>query len=86
MEAEEWGRRALAADRGGLMLRPRLLDLLSRRWYSIGDCKAERHKDKFYKAECFTKHSCGFSISFVSTSTPLLSIYEHDKEIYTNQA
>lgn len=44
MEAEEWGRRALAADRGGLMQRPRLLDLLSRRWYSIGDCKAERHR------------------------------------------
>lgn len=42
MEAEEWGRRALAADRGGLMQRPRLLDLLSRRWYSIGDCKALR--------------------------------------------
>lgn len=27
------------------MLRPRLLDLLSRRWYSIGDCKAGRQRN-----------------------------------------
>lgn len=26
------------------MLRPRLLDLLSRRWYSMGDCKADKHR------------------------------------------
>lgn len=26
------------------MLRPRLLDLLSRRWYSMGDCKAEKRR------------------------------------------
>lgn len=26
------------------MLRPRLLDLLSRRWYSMGDCRAEKHR------------------------------------------
>lgn len=55
MEAEEWGRRALAADSGGLMLRPRLLDLLSRRWYSMGDCRAEEGRKQAAAAAVLVK-------------------------------
>lgn len=57
MEAEEWGLRALAEDRGGLMLRPRLFDLLSRRWYSIGDCKAEKREKDFVVIEMYSNNN-----------------------------
>lgn len=40
MDAEEWGRRPDADTVGYLMFLPKLCDLFSLRWYSIGDWRA----------------------------------------------
>lgn len=50
MDAEERGCRTDAAAVGDVVFLPRLCDLLSLRWYSIGDWRAAAEKRRRQKA------------------------------------